>query len=81
MINNGDSREALALIHEVLIGHTDVLPDLAEAFLLQGDNAAFKQLILPCAYNIKSAYRLSGLLVYVDPERAVELSKQIARSH
>ncbi len=55
------------------------LPEIADALAEAGDKEHFKHLLVPCAYYLDAAYRMSGLLARVYPEQASAVAEVVKR--
>lgn len=67
---NGCGSETLRTVEHILADREIHLPIIAEALLSAGDMLHFKQLIIPCAYHLKSAYKMCTLLANAYPQEA-----------
>lgn len=76
----GLGEEAVRTAGLILTKRNDHLPEIAEALVRVGDKARFKQLLIPCAYYIDSAYRMCGLLARLYPEQARVIAEVVMQA-
>ncbi len=54
------------------------LRDIALLFAETGDRVNFKQLLIPCAYYLDTAYQMCGYLARLYPEQASAVAKVLS---
>ncbi|GAB4276761.1 MAG: hypothetical protein Fur0025_02190 [Oscillatoriaceae cyanobacterium] len=54
------------------------MPEIAAAFVKTQDKAAFKQLLIPCAYYPDTAYQMCGYLAQLYPAQAASVAASVA---
>lgn len=73
----GFSQQALNIVPQILSDRDRYLPEIAATFMETNDKAAFKQLLIPCAYYSDAAYLMCGYLARLYPEQAVAISAKV----
>ncbi len=67
--------EAIVTAGVILVDREKHLPALVESFLQGGDRAAFKELLIPCAAQRESAWKVCGLLAQAYPEQVAAIAQ------
>jgi hypothetical protein len=74
----GKGNEAVRTVEAILTDRNWHLPGIASWFVKTGDQANFKRLLIPCAYNLDAAYDMCGYLAQLYPEKAEEIAKVVS---
>jgi hypothetical protein len=74
--------KALATADLILVDREKHLPAIIDRFLQTNDRTAFKELLIPCAAHLESAWKVCGLLARAYPDQAsaiAEVALHVAR--
>ena len=74
----GKGEEAVRTVKAVLTDGNWHLPRIASWLVETGDQANFKQLLIPCAYYLDAAYEMCRHLTRLYPEKVEEIAKVVA---
>ena len=73
LARHGFGRDAVQTTKRIVEDRSEHLPRVAEALAEGGDRENLKRLLLPSAFDLKMAYRLSGLLAVAYPDQAAAI--------
>lgn len=79
-VKAGFSEQAVRTAGLILTKRNEHLPEIASALVEAGDKEHFKQLLIPCAYYIDSAYEMCGLLARLYPEQAGAIAEVVMQA-
>ncbi|GAK56349.1 tetratricopeptide repeat domain protein [Candidatus Vecturithrix granuli] len=74
-IRAGFGEQAVQTAMTILTNRNKHLPEIAETLVDVGNKEHFKQLLIPCAAYLDSAYRMCGLLARLYPEQATAIAE------
>ena len=74
----GFNEKAVLTAETLFIDRNIHLPKIAEVFVKADNKKHFKQLLIPCAYYLDSAFRMCGLLAWIYPKQAIEVAKKVS---
>jgi len=69
------SVQAIASSSLILVARDKFLPGIASSFLGANDRTAFKELLIPCAAHLRSAWAVCGLLPRAYPEQISAIAR------
>jgi hypothetical protein len=71
----GMSEQAVATARSMLVDRQEHLPAIVGSFLEAGDRTGFKELLIPCAAYLQSAWVVCGLLAQAYPQQASAIAQ------
>ncbi|MEQ9356827.1 SMEK domain-containing protein [Coleofasciculus chthonoplastes] len=74
----GQVEQAFNTAEKVLINRNQLLCHIAVILVQLKDKNNFKRLLVPCAYNLETAYQMCGLIARLYPEQAESVAKVVA---
>jgi hypothetical protein len=77
----GEYRQAISIAERSLDQKNKLLPALADIFVDTGNTDSFKELIVPCSYNLDSAYEICHALVKLYPKQSEAIAEIVKNSH
>ncbi|MEQ9668181.1 hypothetical protein [Coleofasciculus sp. G2-EDA-02] len=73
----GKGENAVKTAEKILTERNLYLPGIASWLVKTGDKENFKRLLIPCAYNVETAYQMCGLIARLYPEQAESVAKVV----
>ncbi|MEQ8995688.1 MAG: hypothetical protein RID53_04185 [Coleofasciculus sp. B1-GNL1-01] len=73
----GKGEDAVKTAEKILTERNLYLPGIASWLVKTGDKENFKPLLIPCAYNVETAYQMCGLIARLYPEQAESVAKAV----
>ncbi|MEQ9371652.1 MAG: SMEK domain-containing protein [Coleofasciculus chthonoplastes F3-SA18-01] len=73
----GKGEDAVKTAEKILTERNLYLPGIASWLVKTGDKENFKRLLIPCAYNVETAYQMCGLIARLYPEQAELVAKAV----
>jgi hypothetical protein len=74
-VSIGVPDQAMTTTRLILIDREKRLPAIVQSFLKANDRTAFKELLIPCAAHLESAWKVCGLLAGAYPEQATAIAE------
>ena len=76
--STGNMEDAAKTSHLILTNRESHVPAIVLALIENGDTISFKQLLIPCAYSLETAFRTCGLLALVYPAKIAQIAQVIS---
>lgn len=73
----GKGEDAVKTAEKILTERNLYLPGIASWLVKTGDKENFKRLLIPCAYNVETAYQMCGLIARLYSEQAALVAKAV----
>jgi hypothetical protein len=78
-VSVGVPDQAMTTTRLILINRHEHLPAIVESFLQANDRSAFKELLIPCAFHLQSAWKVCGMLARAYPEQSTAIAEAALR--